>query len=149
MFTNNYQAILERMCTGNDSPSAMNKTTVNTSVREGYAPVYIEKSSPKIQLGAGTTHPKKTDYVLETPIDAALYDATFTYQSTKDFSNENSYSQFFTSVTNKSSEQLIVNECGLFVSVSGNTFMIAHEVFDSPKIFAPGETKSFVWKVFY
>lgn len=149
MFTNNYQAILERMCTGNNSSAAMSKTTTGTSVREGYTPINIANSSPQIQLGTGTTPPKKTDYVLEAPIDAALYDATFTYQRTQDFSNESSYSQFFTSITNKSSEQLTVNECALCVSTSGNTFMIAREVFDTPKVFEPGETKSFVWKIFY
>ena len=149
MFTNNYQAILERMCTGKSSAQEMSKTTAGTNVREGYSPISIAGSSPQIQLGTGTTLPKKTDYVLEAPIDGELYDATFAYQRTQDFSNENSYSQFLTSITNKSSEQLTVNECALLVSASGNTFMIAHEVFDTPKIFEPGETKSFVWKIFY
>lgn len=149
MFTNNYQALLERMCTGDNATTAMYKNITGQAARDGYNPANITKNSPKIHLGTGTTPPKKTDYVLETPLDDTLVDTTFAYQRTQDFTNENSYSQLFVSATNKSSEQLTANECALYISGSLGEYMIAREVFDTPKVFEPGETKSFVWKIFY
>lgn len=148
MLTNNYQGILDQMCTQETPKSEMYKTTEGTTAREGYNPITIVKKTPKIQLGTGSTAPKRTDYVLESPIDESLYDFSFVYQRTQDFSNENSYSQFLISVTNKSSEQLTANECALCVNTNSNWYVIAREVFDTPITLGVGETKSFVLKLF-
>lgn len=148
MLTNNYQGLLDWMCTQTAPISAMYKTTTGTTARDGNNPVAIVKNTPKIQLGTGSTAPKRTDYVLESPIDESLYDFSFEYQRTQDFLNENSYSQFLISVTNKSSEQLTANECALCVGISSNWYVIAREVFDTPITLGVGETKSFVLKLF-
>ena len=107
----------------------------------------------KVSIGTGTTNVEKTDYKLESIISsgytASVEEKIINAPSTTDTSM---YS-VITNITNTSSSETIqFSEIGLFVSAltmgSPYTYMIAREVFDTPITLAPGETKSFVLKLF-
>ena len=107
----------------------------------------------QVSIGTGTTNVEKTDYKLESIISsgytASVEEKIINAPSTTDTSM---YS-VITNITNTSSSETIqFSEIGLFVAAptmgSTYTYMIAREVFDTPITLAPGETKSFVLKLF-
>ena len=105
----------------------------------------------QVSIGTGTTNVEKTDYKLESIISsgytASVEEKIINAPSKTDTSMYN----VVTNITNTSSSETIqFSEIGLFVYSKSNTFryMIAREVFDTPITLAPGETKSFVMKLF-
>ena len=105
----------------------------------------------RVSIGTGTTNVEKTDYKLESIISsgytASVEEKIINAPSTTDTSM---YS-IVTNITNTSSSEAIqFSEIGLFVYSNSNSYryMIAREVFDAPITLAPGETKSFVLKLF-
>ena len=105
----------------------------------------------QVSIGTGTTNVEKTDYKLESIISsgytASVEEKIINAPSTTDTSM---YS-IVTNITNTSSSEAIqFSEIGLFVYSNSNSYryMIAREVFDAPITLAPGETKSFVLKLF-
>ena len=105
----------------------------------------------QVSIGTGTTNVEKTDYKLESIISsgytASVEEKIINAPSTTDTSM---YS-IITNITNTSSSETIqFSEIGLFVYFKTNSYryMIAREVFDTPITLAPGETKSFVMKLF-
>ena len=107
----------------------------------------------KVSIGTGTTNVEKTDYKLESIISsgytASVEEKIINAASTTDTSMYN----VVTNITNTSSSETIqFSEIGLFVAAptmgSSYVYMIAREVFDTPITLAPGETKSFVLKLF-
>ena len=105
----------------------------------------------QVSIGTGTTNVEKTDYKLESIISsgytASVEEKIINAPSKTDTSMYN----VVTNITNTSSSETIqFSEIGLFVYCKSNSFryMIAREVFDTPITLAPGETKSFVLKLF-
>ena len=105
----------------------------------------------KVSIGTGTTNVEKTDYKLESIISsgytASVEEKIINAPSETDTSMYN----VVTNITNTSSSETIqFSEIGLFVyqNTYGQRYMIAREVFDTPITLAPGETKSFVLKLF-
>ena len=105
----------------------------------------------QVSIGTGTTNVEKTDYKLESIISsgytASVEEKIINAPSKTDTSMYN----VVTNITNTSSSETIqFSEIGLFVYSKSNSFryMIAREVFDTPITLAPGETKSFVLKLF-
>ena len=105
----------------------------------------------KVSIGTGTTNVEKTDYKLESIISsgytASVEEKIINAPSKTDTSMYN----VVTNITNTSSSETIqFSEIGLFVyqNTYGHRYMIAREVFDTPITLAPGETKSFVLKLF-
>ena len=105
----------------------------------------------KVSIGTGTTNVEKTDYKLENIISsgytASVEEKIINAPSETDTSMYN----VVTNITNTSSSETIqFSEIGLFVyqNTYGQRYMIAREVFDTPITLAPGETKSFVLKLF-
>lgn len=105
----------------------------------------------QVSIGTGTTNVEKTDYKLESIISsgytASVEEKIINAPSETDTSMYN----VVTNITNTSSSETIqFSEIGLFVYCKSNSFryMIAREVFDAPITLAPGETKSFVLKLF-
>lgn len=144
MLTNNWLSCIGNGIFGTDTK---NKDTVGNS--SGLA---ILKNALWFSLGTGATPAKRTDFTLEAEIDSSKYVASLTKGYTTDYSLENAYYQLQCLVTNNSEEVLSFQEMGLFAKNSAQnyatTFLIAREVFDSPITLAPGETKSFVLKLF-
>lgn len=148
MLTNNWNSILYKILTGNNAPdgSAVRKDGKKTYVND----IYYKK----IVIGSGNTPPKRSDTKLEAEISGDLYNSLVSNNISTDYSKANSYCQVVASVTNASDENIIINEIGLMGTDSFTNFndeelyLYAREVFDSPITLAPGETKSFVLKLF-
>ena len=111
----------------------------------------ISEKTFQVSIGTGTTNVEKTDYKLESIISsgytASVEEKIINAPSKTDTSMYN----VVTNITNTSSSETIqFSEIGLFVYCNSNSFryMIAREVFDTPITLAPGETKSFVMKLF-
>ena len=148
MLTNNFVGYLRN---GKDS----NANIITTSGGK-YSPSFGNRNTEKtfqVSISTGTTNVAKTDYKLESIISsgytASVEEKIINAPSTTDTSM---YS-IITNITNTSSSETIqFSEIGLFVSAltmsSSYTYMIAREVFDTPITLAPGETKSFVLKLF-
>lgn len=148
MLTNNFVGYLRN---GKDS-----NTNIITPSGSKYTSAFQNRNYEKtfqVSIGTGTKNVEKTDYKLESIISsgytASVEEKIINAPSTTDTSM---YS-VITNITNTSSSETIqFSEIGLFVSAltmgSSYTYMIAREVFDTPITLAPGETKSFVMKLF-
>lgn len=147
MLTNNFVGYL---INGKDS-----NTNIITTSGSKYSPSFGNRNNEKtfqVSIGTGTTNVEKTDYKLESIISsgytASVEEKIINAPSTTDTSM---YS-VVTNITNTSSSETIqFSEIGLFVSSPSGAsyiYMIAREVFDTPITLAPGETKSFVLKLF-
>lgn len=103
------------------------------------------------EIGTGTTPAKRTDYKMEASIDNSKYTAAFTKGYSKNFELENSYFQLQCLITNVSEEDLSFSEIGFIAKNSSQNyatnFLIAREVFETPIVLAPGETKTFILKL--
>ena len=100
-----------------------------------------------IALGTGTTPPTYNDFRIETPVEPSGY-------SNNSYSISADCQQVLTqSYTNKSSENVIVTELGLFVAdnTSNESFpkvLLTRNVI-SPVTIKPNETKTFTIKIDY
>lgn len=100
-----------------------------------------------IVLGTGTTPPAYNDFRIETPVESAGY-------SNNSYSISGDCQQVLTqSYTNKSSEDIIVTELGLFVTDSNINEHFAKVLLTrnviSPVTIKPNETKTFTIKIDY
>lgn len=100
-----------------------------------------------IVLGTGTTPPTYQDFKIETPVESSGY-------SNNSYSISADFQQVLTqSYTNKSSEDIIITELGLFVtkSISNENYakvLLTRNVI-SPVTIKPNETKTFTIKIDY
>ena len=100
-----------------------------------------------IALGTGTTPPTYSDFKIETPVEPSGY-------SNNSYSISADCQQVLAqSYTNKSSEDVIVTELGLFVTdnISNESFpkvLLTRNVI-SPVTIKPNETKTFTIKIDY
>lgn len=144
MLTNNWMSCIGSGLFGTETK---NKDTKGNSSGLG-----VIKYALWFSIGTGTTPAKRSDFTLEAEIDSSKYAATLTKGYTTDYSLDNAYYQLQCLITNNSEEILSFQEMGLFAKNSSQnyatTFLIAREVFDTPITLAPGETKSFVLKLF-
>ena len=147
MLTNNFVGYLRK---GKDSNTDIIR---ENGVQIGASLGMSSEKTFQVSIGTGTTNVEKTDYKLESIISsgytASVEEKIINAPSTTDTSMYN----VVTNITNTSSSETIqFSEIGLFVSAltmsSSYTYMIAREVFDTPITLAPGETKSFVLKLF-
>ena len=100
-----------------------------------------------IVLGTGTTSPTYRDFRIETPVESSGY-------SNNSYSISADCQQVLTqSYTNKSSEDIIVTELGLFVTDSDSNENFAKVLLTrnviSPVTIKPNETKTFTIKIDY
>ena len=144
MLTNNWMSCIGSGLFGTE--------TKNKDTKGNSSGLSALKNALWFSLGTGTTPAKRTDFTLEAEIDSSKYVASLTKGYTTDYSLENAYYQLQCLVTNNSEEVLSFQEIGLFAKNSeqnyATTFLIAREVFNAPIALAPGETKSFVLKLF-
>ena len=147
MLTNNFVGYLR-----NGKDSITNVIRENGDQIDASLGTSSEKTF-KVSIGTGTTNVEKTDYKLESIISsgytASVEEKIINVPSKTDTSMYN----VVTNITNTSSSETIqFSEIGLFVASltmgSSYIYMIAREVFDTPITLAPGETKSFVLKLF-
>ena len=143
MLTNNFLSYLVQ---------AFSKTSSNKPISGSVSTQYPPKgfyNLCEIKIGTGSTPAKRTDYLLESPIDSSKYTSSYTVACSTDFNVENSFLNVQCSFTNTSDDELVVSEIGAFGSSYGDrNFMYAREVLDSPVTIPVGETKSFVLKLF-
>lgn len=142
MLTNNWRAKLKFLLTEtNGEMLDENGSTLNYN---------NNFSTMKAKIGTGTTEEKATDYKLECEISSG-YTAAININATNEYLTEGGILNVVVNVTNTSQEQLSFSELGLFgngYSTQAGYGMFAREVFDTPITLAPGETKSFVLKLF-
>lgn len=145
MFTNNYWAALTNLLGPSNSYFRDGKGTNGVS-----ASVTHLRNEQTMKIGTGTTTPKKSDYVLENPIEESLYTVAFVDNFSSDISSDEAYLSLQATFTNTSSDTLTFSEVGVFASpYTGSTlFLIAREVLDSPVSIAPGEAKTVILKVY-
>lgn len=148
MLTNNFVGYLR-----NEKDS---NTNIITTSGSQYTAAFNNRNNEKIfkvSIGTGTKNVEKTDYKLESIISSG-YTASVEEKIINEASKtDTSMYSIITNITNTSSSETIqFSEIGLFVAAPniGSTYiyMIAREVFDTPITLAPGETKSFVLKLF-
>ena len=146
MLTNNFVGYLRN---GKDSNTYI-ITTSGSKYTSAFNNRNIEKTF-QVSIGTGTTNVEKTDYKLESIISsgytASVEEKIINAPSKTDTSMYN----VVINITNTSSSETIqFSEIGLFVyqTTYGSRYMIARDVFDAPITLAPGETKSFVLKLF-
>lgn len=100
-----------------------------------------------IVLGTGTTPPTYSDFRIETPVDSTGY------SNNSYFISEDCQQVLTQSYTNKSSEDIIVTELGLFVTDSDANENYAKVLLTrnviSPVTIKPNETKTFTIKIDY
>ena len=145
MLTNNFVGYLRNGKDSNTNVIRESGDNIDASLGNSSAKTF------QVSIGTGTTNVEKTDYKLESIISsgytASVEEKIINAPSTTDTSMYN----VVTNITNTSSSETIqFSEIGLFVYLKTNSFryMIAREVFDTPITLAPGETKSFVLKLF-
>lgn len=113
----------------------------------GSSSIYTIGDYRGIALGTGTTPPTYSDFRIETPVEPSGY-------SNNSYSIAEDCQQVLTqSYTNKSSENIIVTELGLFVTDSGSSanagkVLLTRNVI-SPVTIKPNETKTFTIKIDY
>lgn len=148
MLTNNFVGYLRN---GKDSD-----TSIITTSGSKYTSAFNNRNNEKtfqVSIGTGTKNVEKTDYKLESIISSG-YTASVEEKIINEASTtDTSMYSIVTNITNTSSSDTIqFSEIGLFVAApkisSTYIYMIAREVFDAPITLAPGETKSFVLKLF-
>ena len=145
MFTNNYWAALTNMFGPNNSYYRNGVSTIGSDASLSHL-----RSMQSMKIGTGNTPAKKSDYVLEAPIDESLYTVAFVDNFSSDISSDEAYLSLQATFTNTSNSTLTFSEVGVFASAytNANVFLIAREVLDSPVSIAPGEAKTFILKVY-
>lgn len=145
MLTNNWRnAVLGNIF---NIATTSNKNTAGAEAQNSNAVLF---SGRKFVIGTGSTPPQIDDYKMESEIDSSKYIASPSVSNGDGYSEELGISISCT-ITNKSSETLSVSEIGLIgdnkIGIN-YTYLFAREAFDTPIVIAPGETKSFVLKLF-
>lgn len=148
MLTNNFVGYLRN---GKDS-----NTNIITTLGSKYSSSFNNRNVEKtfqVSIGTGTKNVEKTDYKLESIISSGYTASVEEKIINAPSETDTSMYSIVTNITNTSSSETIqFSEIGLFVASlaigSSYTYMIAREVFDTPITLAPGETKSFVLKLF-
>ena len=107
----------------------------------------------KAYLGSGTIPAKACDYKLENKIESGYTASIEEKDINIPSSEQTSMYQLVINFTNTSDTNNVqfseIGVTGYNVNYGAVTeFMLAHEVFDTPINLAPGETKSFVLKLF-
>ena len=142
MLTNNWRAQIKRILTGN-----YGKTRAENGSSGGY---YANFKVMKVEIGTGTTPADTTDYKLESVISSGY--TALVNPSITDNMDDIGGANVIANITNTSnSDSLTFSEIGLFgneYSTQAEYYLFAREVFDTPVTLAPGETKSFVLKLF-
>lgn len=105
-------------------------------------------SSMKIELGSGTTAPTANDLDLEFNITNQLtrISSTDTNATSRDDRTwaKNIISSYSSTFKNNTVNPITVNEIGLKTQLDGyNTFLLAREVLDEPKVIEPGKSCTF------
>ena len=142
MLTNNWRAQIERLLTGSMGHFRGEKGKHHPGYSENFKVM-------KVEIGTGTTPAKTTDYKLESVISSgytALINPSVTH-TVDDVGGAN----VIANITNTSLDSLTFSEIGLLgnsYSTQAEYILFAREVFDTPITLAPGETKSFVLKLF-
>ena len=143
MLTNNFIGLLKR-----GIGTAVNIIDIG-GTNKSYPPSY--GITYKAYLGSGTIPAKACDYKLENKIESGYTASIEEKDINIPSSEQTSMYQLVINFTNTSDTNNVqFSEIGVtWYSVSHSTeFMLAHEVFDTPITLAPGETKSFVLKLF-
>ena len=143
MLTNNWRAQIERLLTGSAGQFRGESGKYNQLYSNNF-------NIMKVEIGTGTTPANTTDYKLESVISSgykALINPSVTH-TVGDVGGAN----VIANITNTSnSDNLTFSEIGLLgndYSIQAEYILFAREVFDTPITLAPGETKSFVLKLF-
>ena len=145
MLTNNFVGYLRN---GKDSSTNIirdNGEQINANLG------FSSEKTFQVSIGTGTTNVEKTDYKLESIISSGYTASVEEKIINAPSKTDTSMYDVVTNITNTSSSETIqFSEIGLFVyqDTYGLRYMIAREVFDTPITLAPGETKSFVLKLF-
>ena len=143
MLTNNFIGLLKR-----GIGTAVNIIDIG-GTNKSYPPNY--EITYKAYLGSGTIPAKACDYKLENKIESGYTASIEEKDINIPSSEQTSMYQLVINFTNTSDTNNVqFSEIGVTgYSASHRTeFMLAHEVFDTPITLAPGETKSFVLKLF-
>ena len=143
MLTNNWRAQIKKLLTGSAGQFRGETGTYQPGYNGNFKVM-------KVEIGTGTTPANTTDYKLESVISSgytALVNPSVTH-TLDDVGGAN----VIVNITNTSnSDSLTFSEIGLLgneYSTSAEYILFAREVFDTPITLAPGETKSFVLKLF-
>ena len=145
MLTNNFIGLLKRGIGTNVNIIEIGGT--NKSYPPSYGITYKE------YLGSGTIPAKACDYKLENKIESGYTASIEEKDINIPSSEQTSMYQLVINFTNTSDTNNVqfseIGVTGYNVNYGNVTeFMLAHEVFDTPITLAPGETKSFVLKLF-
>ena len=143
MLTNNWRAQIERLLTGSAGQFRGESGKYNQLYSNNF-------NVMKVEIGTGTTPANTTDYKLESVISSgykALINPSVTY-TVDDVGGTNVIANI---INTSNSDNLTFSEIGLLgndYSTQAEYILFAREVFDTPITIAPGETKSFVMKLF-
>ena len=96
MFTNNYWAALTNMFGPNNSYYRNGVSTIGSDASLSHL-----RSMQSMKIGTGNTPAKKSDYVLEAPIDESLYTVAFVDNFSSDISSDEAYLSLQATFTNK------------------------------------------------
>ena len=153
MTSSSYNPLYMKATTGND----YKVRSSNGSIESASGSVYNNTTGPSgiatfgcfkgIALGTGTTPPVYSDFKIENPVEPAGY-------SNDSYSISADCQQVLTqSYTNKSSEDIIVTELGLFTTDNKDDKNYAKVLLTrnviSPVTIKPNETKTFTIKIDY
>lgn len=152
MLTNNWQGVLNNVM-NQTVPGNTGKTVEGVVTTSGYGiSSGLMKYSPSMVIGTGVTPAKKTDFKMEEPIDSSKYDQSVSFYCTNDYEKESASAKIVGIITNKSEETLNVTEVG-YICKNGTqnystSHLMMHEVYTTPIVFKPGETKSITIELF-
>ena len=93
-----------------------------------------------IGLGTGNTAESSSDYCLDSFTNALTY-------VTGVASNQNGLTNLTATFENNTSSNVVIKEIGVYLDMSGWSFMMARKVLSSPVTVAPGATKSFTARI--
>ena len=143
MLTNNWRAQIERLLTGSAGQFRGESGKYNQLYSNNF-------NVMKVEIGTGTTPANTTDYKLESVISSG-YKALINPSVTHTVDDVGGTNVIANIINTSNSDNLTFSEIGLLgndYSTQAEYILFAREVFDTPITIAPGETKSFVMKLF-
>lgn len=152
MLTNNWQGVLDNVM-NQTVPRNACKTVEGVVTNSGYGiSSGLMKFSPSMVIGTGVTPAKKTDFKMEEPIDSSKYDQSVSFYCTNDYEKENASAKIVGIITNNSDETLNITEVGYICRNGTQNYstyhLMVHEVYTTPIVLGPGETKSITIELF-